>query len=172
MSPTLLFLIRRLAGKDGLKLGLTHARSRQSTSALHGCSRAHYDYEIDRRFPASLEQQRHVHDDQSAASGLGAIQELTARLRHGRMHDPFKTPKGLSVAQHLRSKALAIDLSGDDNARKGGLDHSRALSSVEVSDGLIGVKCWDAKLGEHAGDGRFPHRDRACQSGNDQCADS
>ena len=104
MSPTLLLLIRRLAGKDGVKLGLCHARSRQGPGALDSRGRAHHDHEIDIRFPASLEQQRHVDDDQSAAGGLGELKELTARLRHGRMHDPFKTPERLGVAQHPRPR--------------------------------------------------------------------
>ena len=148
MSPTPLLRVRRLAGKDGLKLGLGHACSRQSTGALDRFRGAHHDHEIDIRFPAGLEQQRHVHDDQSAAGGLGALEELNARLRHGRMHEPLKTPERLGVSQHLRSKALAIDLSGDDNAWKRRFDRCRPLSGIEVSDGLVGVKCRDAKLSE------------------------
>jgi hypothetical protein len=89
-----------------------------------------------------------------------------------RMHEPFETPQRLGVAQHLRTKAFPIDLPRDDDARKRRLDRCRSVSGIEVSDGLVGVKCRDAKLSEHASDRRFPHRDRACQSSNDHCADS
>ena len=150
MSPTPLLRIRRLAGKDGLKLGLGHARSRQSPRALDRFAGALTT--ITRSTFASPPVSNNNGTstiDQSAAGGLGALEKLSARLRDGRMHEPFKTPQRLGVAQHLRSKAFAIDLSRDDNARKRRLDRCRPLSGVEVSDGLVGVKCRDAKLGEH-----------------------
>ena len=110
MSSTPFVRIRCLAGQNGLELGLGHARARQSARALDGFRGANHDHQINIRFPAGLEQQRHVDDNEPTARSRRPLQELNARLRHCRMHETFKPLQRLCVHQHPRSKALAIDL--------------------------------------------------------------
>ena len=98
------------AGKNGVEFGLGHARSRQSTRALDRFRRAHHDYEIDIRFPAGLEQQRHVDDDEPPSRRRRALKKAAARLGDCGMHQPFEALQRLRVAQHPRAKALAINL--------------------------------------------------------------
>ena len=92
------------------KLGLRHARPGQNARALDRFRRAHHDHQINARFPAGLKQQWHVDDDEPPAGGRRALDKLNARLSDSRMHKTFKAPQRVCVAQHPRSKALAIDL--------------------------------------------------------------
>src|ERR1700691_2413800 len=169
MGPAPLIGIRCLARKDGLEFGLGHARARKRARALDGGRSAYHDHEINTRFPTGLERQWHVDDDEATARGRRALDKVNARLGHRRMHQPFKALQRLCITQHPRSQSLAINLARDRDAWKRRLDRFRPVSGVESAHGVIGVECGDAELGEHAGDGRFPHRDRACQAGNDHC---
>ena len=72
------------------------------------------------------------------------------------MHKTFEALQRLRVAQHPRSKALAVDLARDHDAWKRRLDRFRPLAGVEVANGVVGVECRDAKLGEHAATVDFP----------------
>src|ERR1700722_5609809 len=110
VSPAPFFGIRRLAGKNGLKLGLGHARARQRARALDGGRSADHDHEVNAGFSASLEQQRHVDDNEATARGRGLLDKVSARLGHRRMHQPFKTLQRLCVTQHLRPESIAINL--------------------------------------------------------------
>ena len=109
MGPTSFFRIRHLSGKNGVELGFGHARSGQDARALDRFRRTHHDRQIDTRFPARLEQQGHIDDDEPPASSRRVLHELNARLRDCGMHKTFEALQRLRVTQHSRSKPLAVD---------------------------------------------------------------
>ena len=92
------------------KLGFRHARSGQNARTLDRFRRTRHDHQINARFPAGLEQQWHIDDDEPPAGGRRTLDKLNARLGDRGMHETFKPLQRLRVTQHSRSQALAIDL--------------------------------------------------------------
>ena len=172
MSPALFFSVGHLPRKNGLEFRLGHARSRQNALTLDRFWRAHHDHEINVRFPAGFEQQRHVDDDEPPSSRRRALYELNARLGDCRVHKSLEALQRLCIAEHPRAEALAIDLARNHYARERRLDRFCAISGVEVAHGVIGVEYRHSQFAEHASDGRLPHRDGARQPGHDHRAAS
>ena len=110
MRPAPFLRVGHLPGKNGVEFGLGHARSPQNTITLDRFRGAHHDDEIDIRFPAGLEQQRHVDEDDPPSSRRRALDKAAARLGDGRMHQPFEALQRPRVAQHPGAQALAVHL--------------------------------------------------------------
>ena len=157
-----------LPRKDRVELIFRHPVAGQSPHALGGRRSADHDDDIDGGIASALEQQGHVDDHEPPPFGRSPFDKAGPGAGDRRMHQIFEALKGRDVGKYKERKPLPIDPAFDEHAGENLLDRLRSVTGIEFAHCGVGVENRRPEPGEDGGDGRFPHRDRTRQTGDDQ----